>query len=402
MLIAGYGNIAPKTPMGQIVTMIYATFGMPVFMLWASNMGTLMAQTFTFLYANMCCYLCRRGQRKKAEKLFQKKLEREREREKDGSQRLLWSEKDGSPGPMSSKLDGVSLGDQVGTLNRRNRLDPETKEIINNCAKYNLEEGDDYDPLSDAVVEEFRHADAMDIINERSLQVSPFSPKKTQPHKNERMFPREGSPYENFDDSPEHESRREKDREAYILSLDRKTQSTVTTLARNGNGVNTKLLAAPTTYAPRASREPSFSEQGGSRGGEGASESRAAIQVEGPAPIERVPPLPVICFLGFYLSLGALIFSEWEGWSFTEGFYFSFITLTTIGFGDYVPGDAVMSIDSTDGQYKLICSVIYLLLGLAVLSMSFNLIQEEAVDFFIKQAKNCGIIDDDDDEEPEN
>ena len=124
-----------------------------------------------------------------------------------------------------------------------------------------------------------------------------------------------------------------------------------------------------------------------------------AQYMEGPPPIERVPPLPVLCFLGFYLSLGALIFSEWESWSFTEGFYFSFITLTTIGFGDYVPGDAVMSVDSKDGQYKLICSVVYLLLGLAVLSMSFNLIQEEAVDFFIKQAKNCGIIDDDDDDE---
>ena len=109
--------------------------------------------------------------------------------------------------------------------------------------------------------------------------------------------------------------------------------------------------------------------------------------------------MPVLCFLGFYLSLGALIFSEWESWSFTEGFYFSFITLTTIGFGDYVPGDAVMSVDSKDGQYKLVCSVVYLLLGLAVLSMSFNLIQEEAVEFFIKQAKNCGIIDDDDDDE---
>ena len=42
--ISGYGNIAPKTKWGRIVTMIYATFGMPIFLMWASNMGTLLAQ----------------------------------------------------------------------------------------------------------------------------------------------------------------------------------------------------------------------------------------------------------------------------------------------------------------------------------------------------------------------
>ena len=43
----------------------YAVFGLPIFMLWLSNVGTLLAQTFTFLYANVCCFICRRGKRKK-------------------------------------------------------------------------------------------------------------------------------------------------------------------------------------------------------------------------------------------------------------------------------------------------------------------------------------------------
>ena len=55
--------------------------------------------------------------------------------------------------------------------------------------------------------------------------------------------------------------------------------------------------------------------------------------------------------------------------------------------------------DSTDGQYKLLCSVIYVLLGLAVLSMSINLIQEEVVDACARLARDCGIYDDEDDEE---
>lgn len=85
-----------------------------------------------------------------------------------------------------------------------------------------------------------------------------------------------------------------------------------------------------------------------------------------------------------------------------DGFYFSFITLTTIGFGDLVPGDSISNVESSDGQYKLLLSCIYLLFGLAVLSMSINLIQEEVVDMAIRQAKNCGIIDDDDEDEVAN
>jgi len=38
----------------------------------------------------------------------------------------------------------------------------------------------------------------------------------------------------------------------------------------------------------------------------------------------------VLCIL----LLGSLVFSLVEEWSFIDGFYFSFVTLTTIGFGD--------------------------------------------------------------------
>ena len=36
-------------------------------------------------------------------------------------------------------------------------------------------------------------------------------------------------------------------------------------------------------------------------------------------------------FIVAYILLGAVIFSAWEQWTFLEGAYFSFITLTTIG-----------------------------------------------------------------------
>ena len=36
------------------------------------------------------------------------------------------------------------------------------------------------------------------------------------------------------------------------------------------------------------------------------------------------------------LLIGACVFSKYEDWSFFNSFYYGFITLTTIGFGDYV------------------------------------------------------------------
>jgi hypothetical protein len=45
-----------------------------------------------------------------------------------------------------------------------------------------------------------------------------------------------------------------------------------------------------------------------------------------------------VVFLFLYLAAGAGLFMFWEeDWSFFEGFYFCFVTMTTIGFGDLVP-----------------------------------------------------------------
>lgn len=44
-----------------------------------------------------------------------------------------------------------------------------------------------------------------------------------------------------------------------------------------------------------------------------------------------------IFILVIYINFGAVLFFLSEEWSPLESFYFTYVTLTTIGFGDYVP-----------------------------------------------------------------
>ena len=44
-----------------------------------------------------------------------------------------------------------------------------------------------------------------------------------------------------------------------------------------------------------------------------------------------------------FIVLPAVVFWHIEdGWTYLDSLYFSFVTLTTIGFGDYVAGELVM------------------------------------------------------------
>lgn len=53
----GYGNMYPRTEWGKATTLLYATFGIPLYILYFLNMGKVLAKTFRWLYGKMhdCC-----------------------------------------------------------------------------------------------------------------------------------------------------------------------------------------------------------------------------------------------------------------------------------------------------------------------------------------------------------
>ncbi|KAL7062621.1 hypothetical protein AAHC03_0312 [Spirometra sp. Aus1] len=89
-----------------------------------------------------------------------------------------------------------------------------------------------------------------------------------------------------------------------------------------------------------------------------------------------VPISLSISIMTTYILIGAIVFCIWEDDNYLKWSYFCFVTLSTIGFGDIVPGTKV---DSTNPQEKLIIITLYVAIGLSVFAMCFKLMQEEVV-----------------------
>lgn len=92
-------------------------------------------------------------------------------------------------------------------------------------------------------------------------------------------------------------------------------------------------------------------------------------------------PISVALFILIsYIFIGALIYCAWEGWNFFASFYFVFISMSTIGFGDYVPRHPIC----------MIVSIVYLVFGLALMSMCINVVQEKLSDTFKRASAKLG------------
>nr|XP_054765491.1 TWiK family of potassium channels protein 7-like [Lytechinus pictus] len=119
----------------------------------------------------------------------------------------------------------------------------------------------------------------------------------------------------------------------------------------------------------------------------GAVEKGDSATVEGeeekpPEAEAQIPLTFILVFAFLYICFLACLLQAWEDqWSYFEAFYFSFITLTTIGFGDLVPHH----------QKNLLACTFFILLGMAIMSMCIALAQEMIIQKVAWLSKKIGV-----------
>ncbi|XP_067929023.1 potassium channel subfamily K member 9-like isoform X2 [Watersipora subatra] len=104
-----------------------------------------------------------------------------------------------------------------------------------------------------------------------------------------------------------------------------------------------------------------------------------------------VPVYLCLVVMAIYIFSGALLFALWDGWNYMEGAYFCFVTLTTIGFGDYVPGMIQQNTTDKSSTERLVLCTIYVFLGLALVGMCIDLMQADILQKIAWIGRKIGI-----------
>jgi len=369
----GYGHIAPKTPVGKIVTIFYAIVGIPITVICWSNIGDAMAHAFRFCYWRICCYVYVRKTKKRRKRMISR-------------QRAM----------SMRHPPSISRGRSVRRTQRSSQRSADSKVTMVPA----VTAGSDTNGVSVAAgaaqhgEAEARAEDGQDRARPGSKKSASLAIDTARPGDHQTV---------QYLDTPK----------LAAPSTEEATAATERVSARDrwarGKAIlRGEIESQKSSGSQGSAAGPAHNNiaRGQQRIDDGWYDDQSYYEVEyyyddsdeEPDIDYSRKPVPIllsIVLVVAYIIGGAFLFQMWEGWSFLDSSYFCFITLTTIGFGDLTPDQR----NAADGEQRIALCSLYLLFGIAMIAMSFNLLQEEVINSVKSLGKMCGIIKDNEDEE---
>ncbi|XP_076160353.1 potassium two pore domain channel subfamily K member galene isoform X2 [Ptiloglossa arizonensis] len=440
----GYGHIAPKTKNGKVVTIFYAILGIPLMLLCLSNIGDIMASSFRFLYWKVCCYVCTKPPKKRRPRHSLSRSYSTRQPGRYGTNRSAFRRSirmsqrsaDSALG-LSECMTRSSYSDTDCKYNTRRFEDMEQKRPSPYQSPGNQNLGfksATVSRYSDLPVASPRTMRANSKMTTQSLDRRLIMNRSLNDTDRSSVLCNRYALDDLQDELRQWQASTGNRHATETVDNVEKPSFTMRSMPRRCLSVEETATNYRTTLAPPLRLPPVYLEMENMRRPQTSRIRRyrsnypvarsyrreqqpAEVMMPTGLPIHKqiyvedfdsdyeyytttddqpIKPVPIwlcVFLVVSYIFGGAFLFSAWEQWPFLDSAYFCFITLTTIGFGDFVPA---YKLDAHKGI--AVCSL-YLLFGIALLAMSFNLVQEEVINNVKNVAKRLGIIKESDDEE---
>ncbi|CAI9714812.1 potassium channel subfamily K member 4-like isoform X2 [Octopus vulgaris] len=370
----GYGQLAPKSKWGRVATILYAIVGIPLTFLCLSMIGSSLASIFKFIYKNLFYAIYRKWLRLRTYV--------------DSAESLNYhstvAAAEAVPVTIAAAAAAVAEIDNNDGYNENDHkivtLDIPTLTCRNDISDHSTQKQSTNTDCSEDVCEDFS----------KEVGNGAFSSayKQSEQDRIEKHFLRRSNSYVRSilgDDEL---------LERQFLFKCTEDIALVPPTIQCKDSSKTELCETGSMGHISPESKDALSPIDEAKPVTGLTEETAVESSESHEHI-RVPVSVSLLVFGAYICIGAALFSFWEQeWDYFIGSYFCFITLSTIGLGDFVPGSNGNSWASEEKQ--AICSL-YLLFGMAMTVMCLKLMQEEIRYQFSNLGRKIGLIENDND-----